>query len=84
MLSQLHVIKICDSGSPTPCRYLSHEFDQTTYSLIYLCTKRSPPDYKKLKKNDYGVDRDKDYPDNCNGYLPLRHVEQGRDIDGLC
>lgn len=91
MLSKKHMQKYCLIDDPTHkrCRYLAEDdfmlgknqcmkktsikeiIDDEVESLVVICNKRNiDPKNEKIPMGD-----------NCQGYLPLKYLEQGYDVD---
>ena len=91
MLSKKHMQKYCliDDETYRRCRYLEEDdfvlgknqcmkhtsqkdaIDDEIQSLINIC----------IKKNIDPTQENIAMGDNCQGYLPLKHLEQGYDVD---
>lgn len=78
-LTQLHVQNVCNAGNP--CRYLCWETLETGQSVA-VCLKKVPGYYRQVKRDMqmYGVDLE-ERGDNCQGYLLLKYVPQGYDLE---
>lgn len=76
-LTPLHINDICMSGNQ--CRYLCWE--TVDGKSTAMCMKQAPAYYRQVKRDMemYGVDLDK-RGDNCQGYLMLKHHQQGYDV----
>ena len=75
-MTPLHVQNYC-YASTGACKYVESSYNAVSGKSVFLCTKLSPIAYQKLIKNPYGVGTD----DNCPGYLYLKNLEQGFDVD---
>ena len=76
-LTPLHIQDVCLSGEQ--CRYLCWEYIDN--KSVAFCTKLAPEYYKQMRKDMrfYDVDLDQ-RGDNCQGYLLLKHKEQGYNL----
>lgn len=73
-----HINDVCQAG--TTCKYLCWE--SVDGKSVALCMKLAQGYYKQVRRDmlQYDIDLE-ERSDNCKGYLMLKHVAQGYDVD---
>ena len=76
MLSLKQVSDYCLAG-PKTCKFFD-TVQRSDNKYVNVCTKLSQSAYEQLKQKHWG-DSEKNYADNCAGYLYLTYKLQGYD-----